>query len=301
MESDEPPPSRRRRTLLLSVMLGLLGAGAVGLMGWQSGWFGPDVRPRELLRKKLEAPAMTPSTPIQEAPGPRRPQSSTTPTASAATVAIVTPPAGDEASPAPVPLTDATSAVGGPSEPSAAPAAPVADAPPALPPSPSFDVAANASAAPSAPRFAVEFGPFMTVAEAERTERQLAQAGHPTVRFRQQGGSAVYAVLIEQVPSMREAQLLVSKLRQQGFPEAMVLAGSQSFSVRIGEPLALRGAVQLAEQLRGRSHQVRLAAQPGEAASFVIRHGNFASRQEAEDKSAELERLGLPNHVVQVR
>ncbi len=294
----EAPPSRRRRTLLLSVVLGLLGAGAVGVMGWQAGWFGPEVRPRELLRKKLEAPAMTPAAPIQEAPGPRRPQSSTAPTATAATVEVATPPAADEArSAASVPLTG----VGGATGPAVVSPPPVADAPVAPPPPGGFEMAANASAAPAAPRFAVEFGPFMSVSEAERTERELNQAGHQTVRFRQQGGSAVYAVLIEQVPSMREAQVLVSTLRQQGFPEAMVLAGGQSFSVRIGEPLALRGAVQLAEQLRSRGHQVRLAGQPGEATSFVIRHGNFATRQEAEDKSAELERLGLPNHVVQVR
>ena len=38
------------------------------------------------------------------------------------------------------------------------------------------------------PRFAVEFGPFLTGTEAERTERQLNQAGHQTVRFRQSNG-----------------------------------------------------------------------------------------------------------------
>jgi hypothetical protein len=35
--------------------------------------------------------------------------------------------------------------------------------------------------------------------------------------------------------------------------------------------------------------------------TFIIRHGNFTSRQEAAGKSQELERLGLANHVVRVR
>ena len=65
--------------------------------------------------------------------------------------------------------------------------------------------------------------------------------------------------------------------------------------------MVLRGAVQLAERLRAQGHQVRIAAQPGEAITFVIRHGNFASRGEAEDRSGDLTRLGLPNHVVRVR
>ena len=63
----------------------------------------------------------------------------------------------------------------------------------------------------------------------------------------------------------------------------------------------LRAAVQLAENLRAKSHQVRVAAQPGEAQTFVIRHGNFASREEAEARGGELGRLGLPNYVVRAK
>jgi cell division septation protein DedD len=146
----------------------------------------------------------------------------------------------------------------------------------------------------------VEFGPFYAAAEAEQTERKLNLAGHPTVRFRQQGG-ALYAVLIERLPTARDAQALVAVLREQGFPEAVVLGGGDTLNVRVGEPTALHPAVQLAERLRGRGHHVRVAAQPGEAITFIIRHGNFASRAEAEARSEELARLGLTNHVVRVR
>jgi cell division septation protein DedD len=154
---------------------------------------------------------------------------------------------------------------------------------------------------PAPTRFAIEFGPFLSPAEAERTERQLTEAGHQTVRFRQQTGGGVYAVLIERVPGARESEALVAALREQGFPDAVALVGTDQFVVRVGEPVALRGAVLLAERLRALGHHVRVAAQPGEAVAFVIRHGNFGSRDEADERSAELVRLGMPNHVVRVK
>jgi cell division septation protein DedD len=147
----------------------------------------------------------------------------------------------------------------------------------------------------------VEFGPFVTAAEAESLERQLNQAGFQTVRFRQQMGAGVFAVLIERLPSRREAETVAAELREQGFPDPVVLGGEPGPTLRIGEPLVLRGAVQLAERLRARGHPVRIAAQRGEAVTFVIRHGNFTSRREAEAKAQELDRLGLANHVVRVR
>jgi cell division protein FtsN len=72
-------------------------------------------------------------------------------------------------------------------------------------------------------------------------------------------------------------------------------------TVRVGEPLPLRAAVELAERLKARGHAVRLAARPGAAVAFVVRHGNFDSRREAEQRAAELGRLGFPHHVVQVK
>jgi hypothetical protein len=141
----------------------------------------------------------------------------------------------------------------------------------------------------------------MTPLEAERVERQLSQAGYQTVRFRQPTGAALYAVLIDRVPTARDAQVLVAALREQGVGDASVTGEREPLSVQAGPPLALRGAVQLAERLRANGHQVRVAAQPGEAVAFVIRHGNFATPQEAEAKGQELMLLGLGNQVVRVK
>jgi hypothetical protein len=121
------------------------------------------------------------------------------------------------------------------------------------------------------------------------------------VRFRQQTGASLYAVLIEKLPSARDAQALVAALRQQGFAEAFVVGEREPLSVQVGLPLPLRGAVQATERLRASGHQVRVAAQPGEAVMFALRHGNFATQGEAEAKGQELMRLGLGNQVVRVK
>jgi hypothetical protein len=150
-------------------------------------------------------------------------------------------------------------------------------------------------------RFAIEFGPFASAIDSERVERQLTQAGYQTVRYRQQAGGTTHAVFIEGVATPGEAEHLVSTLGEEGFGTAQVVTRSERLRVRVGEPLALRPAVQLAERLRALGHQVRIAATPDAAVTYVIRHGNFAAREDAEATGAELMRLGLAHEIVRVR
>ena len=288
--TDEAPElvSTRRRGTWLSrrVLLGLLVVALVGalgaLAGWRLGWFGGAPRPKELLRQRLEAP-------------PTSPGDAASPRAAAPLVPPVTlapePPAPPLEAPRVIPpgAAGATMVVEPPAV--AAPPTPVRPVPPTSP----------GGSPTSGARFAVEFGPFMTAPEAERVERQLNEAGYQTVRFRQQTGAALYAVLIEKIPSARDAQTLIAALREQGFGGAFVVGEREPLSVQVGLPLPLRGAVQTAERLRASGHAVRIAVQPGEAVTFAIRHGNFATQQEAETKGQELIRLGLGNQVVRVK
>ena len=161
--------------------------------------------------------------------------------------------------------------------------------------------AAAAAPAAAATRFALELGPFTTSADAERVERQLTLAGYPTVRLRQPqpAGAALYAVLLERIPGSTEAQALVNTLREQGHAEATVIKQDPPV-VRVGEPLPLRRAVELAERLRAGGHQVRVAAQPGDT-KITIRHGSFPSKPDADARAEELGRLGVTAQVIQVR
>jgi hypothetical protein len=271
-------PRRLWLALLVVLLVGALGA----LAGWRLGWLGGAPRPKELLRQRLEAPPT--------APGDAVSSRAATPLVPPVTLAPETP-----APPFEAPATIQPDAAG----------ATMMVEPPAVaaPPTPARPAPATPGSGglASATRFAIEFGPFMTAPEAERVERQLNEAGYQTVRFRQQTGAALYAVLIEKLPSARDAQALIVALREQGFGGAFVVGEREPLSVQVGLPLPLRGAVQTAERLRASGHAVRIAVQPGEAVTFAIRHGNFATQREAETKGQELIRLGLVNQVVRVK
>jgi uncharacterized protein involved in exopolysaccharide biosynthesis/Mrp family chromosome partitioning ATPase len=275
------PTSKR---LAMSAIVVALLAALGGLAGWRLGWFGGPERPKEILRQRLESPAPAPSKAV------------TTPRPVAPSIAATAP---APESPAPAMSLGPVTAPPVPIEkpvPAQKPVPAVTATPPRPAPQPTAGTGLPASA-----RFAVEFGPFMTAPEAEKVERQLNEAGYPTVRFRQQTGAALYAVLIEKQPSARDARALVATLRQQGFADAFVVGEREPLSVQVGLPLPLRGSVQTAERLRASGYPVRVAAQPGEAVMFSLRHGNFATLGEAEAKGQELMRLGLGNQVVRVK
>ena len=285
VESREPRrPKYRNLPGGVALILALVAAIA-GTMAWQMGRFAGTEPPRVLEARPLKSPPpdvgegsapTSPSPAVSQAPAPESVAGATTVAESGLTrptsALLVT---------SPMPAAQAGEAMAARKKPrdSAGREAPVAQG----------------------PRFAVEFGPFLTPVDAERTERQVNQVGYQTVRFRQQTGAGLYGVFVEHLAGPREAQALVKTLGEQGFPEAIVLDTGETLGVRVGDARLLRGAVQLGESLRAKGYQVRVAAQPGEAQTFVIRHGNFGSREEAETRGGELARLGLPNYVVRAK
>jgi hypothetical protein len=196
---------------------------------------------------------------------------------------------------------------------------PAPAAPAALPPGPPAPVALPAVATPPAvrslapappprvaaapserARFALVYGP-LTSAEAEQLERTLIRAGHDSLRRRPEPLPTVYAVLVERIPTEHDARTLIGALREQGLGEARIVS-ADPLVVRVGEPRPLRSAVELAERVRKAGHQVRVAAQRRDRGAYTIRHGRFATRDEAEARSRELARLRLPAaQVVEVR
>ena len=159
---------------------------------------------------------------------------------------------------------------------------------------------APARALPEAPALALEFGPFFSRAEADQVELRLSQAGYQIARYRQRLGAGVFGVFIENIPSGKDARALVATLGEEGFSGAVVIGGREPFAVRVGDPVPLRPAVELAERVRAKGHLVRVSAQAGDAVQYVIRLGNF-DRQEAERKRRELAQLGLSSQVVRVK
>lgn len=274
-EAAKPGPRGQRYAqlwvgiALLAVLVLLLAT----LLAWHLGLFAPpDIGPvRELFRSTLLERVSR-----QKPPAARLPEAGRVP---------APPPALPVAPPAPLPGTRA-----------------------GLPPETSGSTGASATAPaknvppPAAePRYALEFGPFSAAEEAEQVERQLNTAGFPTVRFSQQGGGNLYGVFLERLPGPSEAQAAQERLKTQGFGQTALVGGDDTLSVRVGGLAPLRTAVQVAEKLRAAGYQVRVAVQPGEALNLAIRHGNFASEEEARARSQDLSQKGLANRVVRVK
>jgi capsular exopolysaccharide synthesis family protein len=295
---DRRPPRRRPRYRNVGVGLGVAGglfAVFAGLTAWQLGAFGAGGRPLSQLRQRLgigpdAAPPAKPVAPPTSAPA--KPAMG----ASSETTPVVPSSAGPPPSAASLP----PRAADPPALAAPMPRPATAVAPPAAAVSASAVAVSPAKAPTASARFAVEFGPYQSTVDAERAERQLTEAGYPTARLRQQSGAGLYSVLIERLPAGRDAEAVVASLREQGFADASV-GGQDPPIVRLSEPLALRAAVDLAERARHLGYPIRVAAQPGEAITYVVRHGSFRSRSEAEAKARELGRLGLSQQVIQSR
>lgn len=160
---------------------------------------------------------------------------------------------------------------------------------------------APAPATPPPVRYTLALGTFPLSEDAERVEAKLNQAGFSTVRFRLQTPAKLFAVQVLSLKDPEEGQATVERLQKEGHPPAVLLVGRTGVTVRVGPPMPLRSAVQLAEKLRAGGYDARVSSEASHAGQVSLRHGNFASRPEAEAASREVARLGVPNEVIQVR
>jgi len=201
---------------------------------------------------------------------------------------------------APVPVVPPAPA---PSQPAAAPP-PAPTAAPERAEEPREAAPATPAAQPAPPtpvRYVLALGTFAVAEDAERVEAKLNQAGFSTVRFRQQAPTKLFAVHVSSLKDPEEGQQTVERLAKEGYPPSVLMVGRNGVIVRVGSATPLRTAVQLAEKLRGAGYDARVATEPTRAGQVSLRHGNFASRAEAEAVSREVARLGVPNEVIQVR
>ena len=286
--------------LLLAALALLL----VGLLRWGDHFLSPG--PTGGIQRLLQLwAASRPSEESITAPPaiaapPPAPEAASTPPL------VVVPPAAAPARP------EAPASAPAPVTPPPAPAAstPVAPLPasvakPAPPDSEeSRESPAPATPAPAGPppvRYALALGTFPLSEDAERVEAKLNGAGFSTVRFRQQTPTKLFAVLVSSLKDPEEGQAAVERLQKDGYPPSVLLVERTGVTVRVGPPVPLRTAVQVAEKLRAAGYEARVATETARAGHVSLRHGNFASRPEAEEASREVTRLGVANEVIQVR
>lgn len=289
--------------ILLLAALALL---LVGLLRWGDHFLSPG--PSGGIHRLLQLWAA--SRPPDESAA--APQVSTPPPATDAPAGSSGTPAAPTAGPEPPPPPPVASAPPSPASPSVAPTVPAPATPPAAP-TPARErseepreAAPAAPAAPSTPapppvRYALALGTFAVSEDAERVEAKLNQAGFSTVRFRQQVPAKLFAVLVASLKDPEEGQATIERLTKDGYTQSVLLVGRTGVTVRVGAPTPLRTAVQVAEKLRAAGYDARVATEPTRAGQVSLRHGNFASRAEAEEASREVARLGVPNEVIQIR
>ena len=286
--------------ILLLVALALL---LVGLLRWGDHFLSPG--PSGGIHRLLQLWAA--SRPPDE-PAAAPPVASAPTTATDAPVSPPGPVAPPVTSPEPPPVAPPAAstppvAATPPASPAPPPTAPAAPAPAREEPR-DVIAAAPAPAAPPTPapvRYALALGTFAVPEDAERVEAKLNQAGFSTVRFRQQVPAKLFAVLVASLKDPEEGQATIDRLQKDGYAQSVLLVGRSGVTVRVGAPTPLRTAVQLAEKLRGAGYDARVSTEPTRAGQVSLRHGNFASRAEAEEASREVARLGVPNEVIQIR
>jgi len=286
--------------ILLLVALALL---LVGLLRWGDHFLSPG--PSGGIHRLLQLWAA--SRPPDE-PAAAPPVASAPTTATDAPVSPPGPVAPPVTSPEPPPVAPPAAstppvAATPPASPAPPPTAPAAPAPTREEPR-DVIAAAPAPVAPPTPapvRYALALGTFAVPEDAERVEAKLNQAGFSTVRFRQQVPAKLFAVLVASLKDPEEGQATIERLQKDGYAQSVLLVGRSGVTVRVGAPTPLRTAVQLAEKLRGAGYDARVSTEPTRAGQVSLRHGNFASRAEAEEASREVARLGVPNEVIQIR
>ena len=288
--------------LLLAALALLL----VGLLRWGDHFLSPG--PSGGIHRLLQLWAAS-RPPDESAAAP--PGSAGPPPATDAPAGSPGTPAGPAAGPEPPPPTPpVASTPASPAAPSAAPAERPASTTPPAPPTPARERSEGprevTPAPPSPPtpppvRYALALGTFAVSEDAERVEAQLNQAGFSTVRFRQQVPAKLFAVLVASIKDPEEGQATIERLQKDGYAQSVLLVGRTGVTVRVGAPTPLRTAVQVAEKLRAAGYDARVATEPTRAGQVSLRHGNFASRAEAEEASREVARLGVPNEVIQIR
>jgi hypothetical protein len=286
--------------ILLLVALALL---LVGLLRWGDHFLSPG--PSGGIHRLLQLWAA--SRPPDE-PAAAPPVASAPTTATDAPVSPPGPVAPPVTSPEPPPVAPpmaSTPPVAStpPASPAPPPSAPAAPAPAREEPRDVIAATPTPAAPPSpAPvRYALALGTFAVPEDAERVEAKLNQAGFSTVRFRQQVPAKLFAVLVASLKDPEEGQATIDRLQKDGYAQSVLLVGRSGVTVRVGAPTPLRTAVQLAEKLRGAGYDARVSTEPTRAGQVSLRHGNFASRAEAEEASREVARLGVPNEVIQIR
>jgi cell division protein FtsN len=167
----------------------------------------------------------------------------------------------------------------------------VADSAPVTP------VPRAAAATPGSGLFRIQVGAFRDPQNADRLAERLRSDGADVLVGGSAGESESLYRIVARPPDGETIGGLVERLRGLGHRAEETAGG-----VLVGEPVAVRGAIETTRQLREQGVRVRLERVPAQAAGLrTVRVGSYATLEEAERARGELIARGYPAAIVRER
>lgn len=174
------------------------------------------------------------------------------------------------------------------------PAAPVKPSPPA--------VKSEAKAPPKAPSatakgYTVQVGAMAQQANAEALKKKLETLGYPTTVRKGSGFASKHTVTVGDPVEKNDAEATIRRLGVDGFPSTLIPMEGK-YSPLVGSFVNLDDAIDMARELQKKNYRPKITSKPATTAIFQVRHGQFATRDEALKRGEELKSKGFSAWVV---
>jgi len=142
-------------------------------------------------------------------------------------------------------------------------------------------------------RFSVQIGAMAHEANAHALRLRLEQLGYPSTIRKGRASISRHVVFVSVSGNGNEAQVLMEKLRAEGF-SALVSESGGRYRVEAGRLVLLDDAIDLARDLQRKGFTPTIAAETVNTTLYLVRVGEFSSRAKARQTSRELQKKGFP-------
>jgi len=151
----------------------------------------------------------------------------------------------------------------------------------------------NVATIASRSRFSVQIGAMAHEANAHALRLRLEQLGYPSTIRKGRASTSRHVVFVSVSGNGNEAQVLMEKLRAEGF-SAFVSESGGRYRVEAGRLVLLDDAIDLARDLQMKGFTPTIAAETVNTTLYLVRVGEFSSRAKARRTSRELQKKGFP-------
>ena len=142
-------------------------------------------------------------------------------------------------------------------------------------------------------RFSVQVGAMAHEANAHALRLRLEQLGYPSTTRKGRASISHHVVFVSVPGDRNDAQVLMEKLRAEGF-SAFVKESGGRYRVEAGRSVLLDDAIDYARDLQRNGFTPAIAGEMVNTTLYLVRVGEFSSRAKARQTSRELQKKGFP-------